>query len=45
MAFFISSLALSYGMTPDTLKNALCMIVLVRLPRPISDAIFVALMM
>ncbi len=44
MAFFISSTALSNGMTLAILKNADCMMVLVREPRPSSAAIFVALM-
>ena len=45
MACFISSTAFSNGMTFAILKNADCMIVLVREPRPSSAAIFVALMM
>jgi hypothetical protein len=44
MAFFISSTALSKGITPAILKNADCMIVFVREPNPSSAAIFVALM-
>ncbi len=43
MKCFISSTALSTGITPVMRKKALCKMVLVRLPNPISAAIFVAL--
>ena len=43
MNFFICSIAKSTGITSVIRKNADCKIVLVRLPKPISCAIFVAL--
>ncbi len=44
-AVFMAVSASSYGITPEILKNAACRMVLVRLPKPISSAILVALMM
>ena len=44
MASFISVTAWSIGMTPVSLKNAACKMVLVRLPRPKFLAMSVALM-
>mmetsp|Transcript_10284 Transcript_10284/g.19235 ORF Transcript_10284/g.19235 Transcript_10284/m.19235 type:complete len:225 (+) Transcript_10284:1403-2077(+) len=45
MLFFSISMASSYGITPLSLKKTLCMIILMRLPRPAFTAICVASMM